>query len=89
MQTNHGSPFDRGQADKYYGRRFNPHYRHFVNGALVQTFEHHEMTPEQIAEYAQGYEQEESSKDYGKDNALDIVLSQLQTMHQLRFGRKL
>ena len=24
--TRHGGPYDRGSADAYYGRRFNPHY---------------------------------------------------------------
>jgi hypothetical protein len=64
----HGGPFDRGSADSYYGRGFNPHY--FV-GATYSTPEvkQADMTPEEIAAYAAGYEYNEElgdKKDWGR-----------------------
>jgi len=54
----HGSPYDRGSADRYYGRSFNPHHR--LNGEEVT-----DLTPEQIAEYRAGWNEESGSKDWG------------------------
>ena len=51
----HGSPYDRGSADRYYGRAFNPHHR--LNGDEVT-----ELTPEQIAEYRKGWNDEADVK---------------------------
>jgi hypothetical protein len=62
----HGSPFDRGSADSYYGRIRDPHY--YPNGtgneprvlAVI-------MTKEQIEAYHAGYdwnEQYGDKKDY-------------------------
>ena len=53
--TAHGSPFDRGSADSYYGRVRDPHY--YPNGtsneprvlAVI-------MTKEQIEAYHAGYD---------------------------------
>ena len=60
MNTKHGSPFDRGSADSYYGRPMKPHY--WPAGTYVgeAIFKEH-MTEEQIAEYYAGYEENEKS----------------------------
>ena len=62
----HGSPQDRGGADAYYGRRYNPHY---YEGPTYQSREvpQSEMTPAQIEEYRYGYETNEERKDWGID----------------------
>lgn len=62
----HGSPYDRGSADRYYGRPPNPH---FYAGDTYSTdkFDKHSMTEEEIAEYYKGYEEEEDRKDWGAD----------------------
>ena len=60
--TRHGSPFDRGSADSYYGRGCNPHY--FL-GATYSTPEVKEeaMTPEEIEAYMAGYNYNEDCGD--------------------------
>jgi len=63
----HGGPYDRGSADSYYGRPFNPHY--FV-GATYMTPEIKlaDMTAEEIVEYTAGYRDNEEAghfKDWG------------------------
>jgi hypothetical protein len=50
----HGGPYDRGTADKYYGREFNPHY--FVGDTYESNkVELKDMTIEQIVAYTVGY----------------------------------
>ena len=50
----HGGPFDRGSADSYYGRSYNPHY---YEGATAQSqrVELADMTAEEITAYTAGY----------------------------------
>ena len=50
----HGGPYDRGSADSYYNRPFNPH---FYVGATMQSprINHDEMTPEEVEAYTAGY----------------------------------
>lgn len=62
----HGSPYDRGSADRYYGRPANPH---FYAGDTYSTdkFDRHSMSDEEIAEYYKGYNEEEDRKDWGDD----------------------
>ena len=59
----HGGPYDRGSADSYYRRGFQPHY--FV-GATYQseaiTIEN--MTPEEIMAYKAGYDDNEERGDF-------------------------
>jgi hypothetical protein len=52
--TQHGSPYDRGSADSYYGRSFDPHYwpQGTYNGARVELAQ---MTAEEITAYSAGY----------------------------------
>ena len=56
----HGGPYDRGAADNYYHRGFCPHY--FV-GATYHSDEisREDMTAQEIAEYKQGYEDNQAS----------------------------
>ncbi len=59
----HGSAFDRGGADSWYGRAREPHFwfEGTYHGTMVSEAE---MTPEEIAEYHRGYDDYE--KLYGK-----------------------
>lgn len=62
----HGSPYDRGTADSYYGRGRNPHYypEGTYNGQEVT-----DLTPEELEAYNAGYDDNESSgdkKDWGE-----------------------
>ena len=66
FSTAHGSPRDRGSADRYYGRSFDPHYYPYgtgkgvpMGGRVHQVF----MTEQQIAEYKDGWDNEEDRKD--------------------------
>lgn len=57
----HGGPYDRGSADAYYGRRFNPHY--YKEGTYnSECVEEKDMTEEEIAAYTAGYDEEDSRK---------------------------
>jgi hypothetical protein len=54
----HGGPYDRGSADSYYGRPFNPHY--FVGDThLSEKVSLEEMSPEEIVAYTKGYNDNE------------------------------
>jgi hypothetical protein len=52
--TRHGSPFDRGSADAWYGRDFDPHYwpQGTYNGQRVEMAQ---MTAQEITAYTVGY----------------------------------
>ena len=56
----HGGPFDRGSADAYYQRPFNPHYYEgdTYSSPLV---EKDNMTAEEVTAYAQGYKEQHDS----------------------------
>lgn len=51
----HGSAYDCGSADAYYGRRMRPH---FFTGRVgfSDKIEESDMTPEEIAAYEAGYD---------------------------------
>jgi len=52
--TRHGGPFDRGAADSWYSREFNPHY--YVGGTgMSDKVEMAQMTAEEITAYTAGY----------------------------------
>jgi hypothetical protein len=63
----HGGPYDRGGADSYYRRRFNPHY--FVGDTnQSERIEEDDMTEEEIEAYRAGFNENEklgNFKDYG------------------------
>ena len=51
LDTQHGAPFDRGGADSYYQRGFDPHY--WPSGTHKgYRVEMHEMTAEEITAVA-------------------------------------
>ena len=53
--TRHGGPFDRGSADSWYDRPFNPHY--YVGAAgSSDLVERHQMNDKEIHDYFAGYE---------------------------------
>lgn len=56
----HGSPFDRGSADSYYGRRRWPH-KGGVGGASGPRIE--ELTADEVIAYHAGYDENEKSGD--------------------------
>ena len=57
--TKADTPEDRGSADAYYHRPWNPHK--FADGKRV-TIE--SLTPQEIVDYTRGYNNEESRKDW-------------------------
>jgi len=59
----HGSPYDRGSADYYYGRRHNPHWYPEGTG-YGERIEECDMTEEEIRAYDAGYEEETERKDW-------------------------
>ena len=60
VRSNHGSLYDRGSADSYYGRAPDPHYGGVGgdSGMRVKV-----MYPEAIAEYMAGYRDNEQFGD--------------------------
>ena len=52
--TRHGGPFDRGAADSWYSRPFNPHYYVGETG-MSDKVEMAQMTAEEITAYTAGY----------------------------------
>ena len=60
-----GSPEDRGSADRYYGRPYDPHYHlkyHSRTRGYVLRVDSKRMTAEEIAEYDKGYHGETGEK---------------------------
>ena len=63
MNMKHGSPYDRGAADAYYGRPMEPHY--YPNGTYnYPLIEKKDMTEEEIEAYRLGYTENEDYKDW-------------------------
>ena len=60
----HGSPSDRGSADAYYGRPYDPHYwpEGTYKGIRVSASD---MTDEQKNTYRDAYYSEDNRKDWG------------------------
>lgn len=60
----HGGPYDRGAADAYYGRNFEPH---FFRGDTYQSarIELEHMTAAEITAYTAGYNNTHERKDWG------------------------
>jgi hypothetical protein len=62
MDARHGSPYDRGSADSYYGRRRDPHY--YPNGTGNEPRVNYKaMTPDEVVAYHAGYDDNEESGD--------------------------
>ena len=61
----HGSPEDRGNADYYYGRPWEPHY--FKGDTYIsERVELKDMTAQEIVEYTRGYNDHRcGQKDWG------------------------
>lgn len=59
----HGSPYDRGSADAYYRRAYNPHY---YMGATYETkvVEGVDMTEAERLAYAAGFDERQASGDF-------------------------
>lgn len=58
----HGSPFDRGSADSYYGRGRDPHWWPQGTGH-GERVEMKQMTPSQVQAYLAGYQYNEQFGD--------------------------
>ena len=61
----HGGPYDRGSADRYYRRPYDPHY---FKGATYDSekVELKDMTAEEIVAYTVGYREQTDQKDWGE-----------------------
>lgn len=56
--TRHGGAYDRGSADSYYSRGFNPHY--YVEGTSTSPrVELKDMTAQEITAYTAGFNDNE------------------------------
>jgi len=63
IDRRHGGPYDRGSADSYYRRAKVPHY--YTGGTgMSPLVEMKDMTPQQIAEYNQGFDDNEADRNY-------------------------
>ena len=60
QRQRHGSLFDRGSADSYYGRSRSPHYGGVGGDSGPRTTV---SDPESVAEYMAGYEDNEQNGD--------------------------
>ena len=56
----HGSPYDRGRADSYYRRKERPHK--WLDG--IGRVEVIDLTPDEIEEYRQGYQDNEDAGEF-------------------------
>ena len=58
----HGGPYDRGQADSYYSREYNPHY--FIGDSFNSPrIELQDMSAQEIIAYTAGYRDNEANGD--------------------------
>jgi hypothetical protein len=65
--TRHGGAYDRGNADSYYSRGYNPHYFK-GDTAVTPRVEMKDMTAEEITAYTAGFNDNEQfgdKKDWG------------------------
>lgn len=59
----HGGPYDRGSADSYYGRKFDPHY-YLADTYNSKRIGQEDMTTEEIEAYAAGYSENEEADNH-------------------------
>lgn len=52
----HGGPYDRGSADKWYGRVYEPHY-YVGDTAASERIELQDMSAAEIVAYSVGYKE--------------------------------
>ena len=64
MGRKHGSPMDRGSADRDYGRKYDPHWWPEGTGKGSR-IELKDMSVEEICAYTKGFKEEEDRKDWG------------------------
>lgn len=57
----HGGPYDRGSADSYYRRQYEPHY--FTGGTMATPKVTH-LTSIELAAYKAGYDENEMEKNF-------------------------
>lgn len=60
----HGGPYDRGGADAYYGRAYEPHY-YKGDTYSSERVELKDMTAAEITAYTAGYNNTHERKDWG------------------------
>lgn len=60
VDKRHGGPYDRGQADAYYGRPVRPHY-YLEKTYISDRVDKDGMYPDQIADYLQGFDDQTAS----------------------------
>ena len=58
IDARHGGPYDRGSADSYYGRGYNPHYYKGDTGSSPRVTLK-DMTPDEIVAYTAGFNDNE------------------------------
>jgi len=63
LSMEHGSPYDRGGADSYYQRPFDPHYWPEGTSKGLRV-EKSEMTEKEIIAYTIGFDDNEDSKNF-------------------------
>lgn len=64
FDSRHGGPFDRGSADAWYGRPFNPHY--YVGATYnSERVAAERMTEDELIAYEVGFKTETGRKDWG------------------------
>ena len=59
----HGGPFDRGSADSYYQRGYEPHY-YVGNTYSTPRVDAADMTTEEHAAYKAGYDENEAAGNF-------------------------
>jgi hypothetical protein len=78
MDRGHGSPWDRGHSDAYYGRSKNPHF--YMAGAY-EGERITDLTLAEKAEYEMGYEECDDRKDWGGTPTAEDYACYYETMH--------
>lgn len=57
----HGGPYDRGSADAYYRRPYNPHYYTGGTGTSELVTD---LTEKELLAYAAGFDEQQASGDF-------------------------
>jgi hypothetical protein len=63
IDARHGGPYDRGRADSYYRRGYNPHYYQGATGSSPRVTLK-DMTADEIVAYTAGYNDNEDDGDH-------------------------